>query len=75
MKSQIIQQLEKDKYKYTDREYKALLAKAMELANKIRSRFGYGGDVFFKAGVFMPQSTSSYPLALETNAPLLLDAS
>ena len=56
VKAQIIETLEKEKYRYTEWEYKALIAKALELAHSIKSRFGSGGDVFFKAGVFLAQS-------------------
>ncbi|CDW88739.1 UNKNOWN [Stylonychia lemnae] len=74
VKQQIIQQLEQEKYKYTDKEYEILVKKAVELVQKIKSKMGTGGDVFFRAGQFLAQSSKPITSELDNaNKSLLYD--
>ena len=65
IKSQIIDELEKEKLSY--KEYQILLLKTKDLILKIKSKFGGGGDVFFKAGVFLAKSQQNGMAEFHTN--------
>lgn len=58
IKSQILEQLEKEKLSL--KEYQILVQKAKMIIDQIKSKFGNGGDVFFRAGgafMALPLST------------------
>lgn len=53
VKKQILDQLEEEKNLIAKNEHMRLVNKAMELIGKIKSRLGAGGDIFFRAGIFL----------------------